>query len=366
MSWRGHYLDGRRADRRAATAWVSRLGLDITTDDGTTHHWPFAEVRQTQGAYVGEPVRLERGDDVAESLIVEDLAMLTALRAAAPAGRRFHDPRRRRRRGVLTLVAGLAAVGLAGGLYRWGIPVIAGVATHLVPVAWEMRVGDEVFARVARPESRCIDPERQRVIDGIVTRLTAARGTGPYRVRVTVVDWAEVNALALPGGNIVILRGLLDRTDNPEMLAGVLAHEVQHVLKRHTTRAIIQHASTGLMVAAIAGDVSGVVTFAFEGARVVAALGYSRRAEEEADIDGLQMLLEAGIDPAGMLAFFERVLGAGRETEPEGGWQYLSTHPATQGRVERLKELLTNAPPPTQRLLGDHDWADVKRICAGA
>ncbi|MGH7310859.1 MAG: M48 family metallopeptidase [Candidatus Rokuibacteriota bacterium] len=364
MSWRGHYLDGRRADRRAATVWVSRLGLHITTDDGATHHWPFAEVRQTQGAYAGEPVRLERGGDVAESLIVEDLALLTALRAVAPTGRRFHDPRRRRRRGVLTLGAGLAAGSLAVALYWWGIPVMAGAATHLVPVAWEMRVGDEVFARVARPESRCVDPARQRMIDGIVARLTAARGTEPYRVRVTVVDWAEVNALALPGGNIVILRGLLDRTDTPEMLAGVLAHEVQHVLKRHTTRAIIQHASTGLLVAAVAGDVSGAVTFALEGARLVAALGYSRRAEEEADIEGLQMLLEAGIDPAGMVAFFERVLG--RESEPEGGWRYLSTHPTTRGRVERLKGLGANGAPSTRPLLADHDWAEVKRICAGA
>jgi predicted Zn-dependent protease len=148
------------------------------------------------------------------------------------------------------------------------------------------------------------------------------------------------------------------------MLAGVLAHEVQHVLKRHTTRAIIQHASTGLLVAAIAGDVTGAVTFALEGARVVAALGYSRRAEEEADVDGLRMLMEAGIDPAGMVAFFERVLG--RESGPEGGWQYLSTHPATRGRVERLKGLVANGVPPTRPLLGAHDWAQVKRICAGA
>jgi predicted Zn-dependent protease len=366
MSWRGHYLDGRRAERRAATVRVSRLGLDITTDDGKTHHWPFAEVRQTQGAYAGEPVRLERGGEVAESLIVEDLALLSALRAAAPTGRRFHDPGQRGRRGVLTVVAGCAAVVLAGGLYVWGIPVMAGIATHMVPIAWEARLGDEVFTRVVRPEARCVDAERQQVLDSIVTRLTAAAGTGPYRVRVTVVDWAEVNALALPGGNIIILRGLLDRTDNPEMLAGVLAHEVQHVLKRHTTRAIIQHASTGLMVAAIAGDVSGMVTFALEGARVVAALGYSRRAEEEADAAGLQMLLDAGIDPDGMITFFERVLGAGRETEPEGKWQYLSTHPSTRERVQRLRALLPDTASAAQRLLPDRDWADIKRICAGA
>jgi predicted Zn-dependent protease len=366
MSWQGHYLDGRRADRRPATVRVSRLGLDIATDDGATHHWPFAEVRQTQGAYAGEPVRLERGGDVAESLIVDDVALLTALREAAPTARRFHDPRQRARRGALTLVAGLAAIGLAAGFYLWGVPAMAGIATHLAPVTWETRLGDEVFARMARPESRCVDPGRQEAIDGIVERLTAARGTGPYRVRVTVVDWAEVNALALPGGNVVIMRGLLDRTDSAEMLAGVLAHEIQHVLLRHTTRAVIQHASTGLIVAAVAGDMSGLATFAFEGARVVAALGYSRQAEEEADTEGLRMLLEAGIDPAGMIAFFDRVLGANRQADSDRIWRYLSTHPAIGERVERLRALARTAPPPAERRLVERDWADVKRICAGA
>ncbi|MGH7325211.1 MAG: M48 family metallopeptidase [Candidatus Rokuibacteriota bacterium] len=367
MTWTGHYLDGRSADRRRATVRLTATGLEITTDGGATRRWPYAEIRQTQGSYTGEPVRLERGGEAAESLTIDDVSLLTALRQAAPRRRaRFHDPRPRRLRIPLTLAAGLAAIGLAAILYRWAIPAMAGVAAWFVPVAWEVRVGDAVFDRMARPESRCKDPERQRVIDTILARVVEKQGTGPYHLRVTVMDGREVNAFALPGGQIVLLRGLLDITDSPEMLAGVLAHEVQHVLRRHTTRAIIQHASTGLMVAAIAGDVSGLVAFALEGARVVGALGYSRRAEEEADAEGMRMLLEAGIDPSGFITFFEN-LGRQRESvELHGVWRYLSTHPSGGDRVETLRGLARGAASPPVRLMPNYDWKDVKRICSVA
>jgi predicted Zn-dependent protease len=268
-------------------------------------------------------------------------------------------------RAPLTLGAGLAAVGLALGLYVWGIPTLAAATAHLVPTAWETRLGDEIYRRLVRPEDRCGDPERQRAIDAIVARLTEAGGTGAYRLQVTVVDWPQFNALALPGGQIVVMRGLLDRTDSAEMLAGVLAHEAQHILRRHTTRAVIQHASTALMVAAIAGDVSGLAAFALEGARAVAALSYSRQAEAEADAEGLRMLLRARIDPTPMIAFFDRVVREEDLEEPnEGLRRYLTTHPANRERVARLRSLAAGAPAGA-RLLAGADWAEIKRICGG-
>jgi Zn-dependent protease with chaperone function len=363
MIWTGHYLDGRSAGRRPARVRITGSGLEILTDDGGVRRWPFAEIRQTQGRYAGEPVRLERGGEAAEALIVGDLALLTALREVTASHRgRFHDPRRRRLRAPLTLVAGLAALGLGGGLYAWGIPALAGLAVWLVPVSWEVRLGQEIFARLVQPEDRCADPERQRVIETVLARLTHAGSTGPYQLRVTVVDRPEVNALALPGGHIVVLRGLLDLTDSAEMLAGVLAHEAQHVLRRHTTRAIIQHASTSLMVGAIAGDVSGLVTFALEGARVIAELSYSRQAEEEADVEGLRMLTGAGISPAAMIKFFDRIGPEDEVGEPQGIRRYLSTHPTGRERAAALRRLAGQA-PVTPRLLADYDWKDVKRIC---
>jgi predicted Zn-dependent protease len=364
MSWAGHYLDGRSAGRRAARVRVTATVLEIVTDDGVTRRWPLAEVRQTQGSYPGEPVRLERGGALPETLIVEDVAVLAAVRSARGARRsRFHDPRRRAFRLPLTLGAAAAAVGLTGAFYAWGIPATASLATRLVPVAWEVRLGDAVYARLVRPEDRCQDAERQRAVDAVLARLTEHSETGTYHLQVTIVDRPDVNAFALPGGHIIVLRGLLERTDTPEMLAGVLAHEAQHVLRRHTTRTIIQHASTGLLVAAIAGDVTGLVAFALEGARVVGTLNYTRRAEEEADAQGLRMLLEAGIDPSGMVAFYDRVLADVDGNDRGGVARYLSTHPASRERADALRREAAARVTRTRRLLPDYDWKEVKRIC---
>ena len=366
MNWQGHYLNGKSADRQPVTVGVTATGLEIVTIDAVLRRWPFAEIRQTQGRYTGEPVRLERGGAAAEVLIINNPHFLTTVRdSAGDYRRRFHDPS--------VAVSALRSRwpqawprwAWRAGLYLWGIPALALVATPLVPASWEARLGDEILKNFVKPEDRCADPERQQILEGIVARLAADGAAEPYQLRLTVVDWAQVNAFALPGGHIVLLRGLLDRTESPEMLAGVLAHEIQHILRRHTTRALIQHASTGLMVAAVAGDVSGLVAFALEGARVVGALNYTRNAEEEADAEGMRMLIRAQIDPAGMIGFFDRVVRKKDAEETEGGvLRYLTTHPSNTQRVTNLKMLAVNAPigPP---LLAGRDWKDVKRICGG-
>ncbi|MBI3026343.1 MAG: M48 family metallopeptidase, partial [Candidatus Tectomicrobia bacterium] len=171
-----------------------------------------------------------------------------------------------------------------------------------------------------------------------------------------------VNALAAPGGFIVVFRGLLERTRTAEELAGVLAHEVEHVLQRHATKALVQHVSTGLLFTAVTGDVSGVMAYGLESARVLGALRYSRAAEEEADAEGLQLLLAARVDPAGMIAFFE-----GMESQRAAApavLKYLSTHPATGDRLARLRQLARGGGQrPPVRLLEGYEWADIRRIC---
>ena len=366
-AWDGFYLDGRTAARRRVSIRPMRTGLEISTEAGATLWWPYPEVRQTQGFYAGEQVRLERGGELPETVLVDDASFLGALREVAPElGRRFHDPARRRVRVQLTLLAALAVVGATAGLYLWGIPALAAILAARVPVTWEERLGAAIVGELAPTGKRCADPARQRAIDAIAQALTATLASPPYTFRVLVVDARPINAFAAPGGYVVVYRGLLERTERPEELAGVLAHEFQHVLHRHVTRALFQDASTGLLLTALTGDVTGALAFGLEAARTLGKLRYSRAAEEEADADGMQMLLAAGIDPSGMVAFFELL----RKEAPSlpGALEYLSTHPTTERRIERLQALAAAAEPPrpARPLLPDREWADVKRICATA
>src|SRR5207244_11084163 len=90
----GHYLDGRSAARQPATIRLTATGLDIALESGAALWWPFAEVRQTQGFYAGQQIRLERGAPLAAVLLVDDFGFLAALHTPAPVlTRRFHDPR---------------------------------------------------------------------------------------------------------------------------------------------------------------------------------------------------------------------------------------------------------------------------------
>ncbi len=364
--WPAYYLDGRSAARRPATVRLMPSGLHIAVDGGPTLWWPFREVRQTQGFYAGEQVRLERGGEIAEAIVVDDVEFLGALQRIGPGFTGHLDsPARRRRRLRLTVLAGLGAVPLAIALYVWGIPAAAGIAATWVPVAWEESLGDMVVAQLAPAERRCVDADLQRVLDDMLTTLTARLPPHGYTLRVQVTNDRRVNAFAAPGGHIVLLRGLLERTESAEELAGVLAHEAQHILRRHTTRALLQHASTGILIAAVAGDVTGIAAFGLEAARTLGTLRYSRVNEEDADREGMRMLIAAGVDGRGMLTFFESL--ARREPSPGAGGvtRYLVSHPSTVERIEKLRALAAQQPPVTRRLVPDQDWREVRRMCEG-
>ena len=361
-TWDAHYLDGQAPVRRPARVAIGRSGLEITLAEGGSVRWPLAEVRQTQGFYEGEEVRLERGSELSEALLVRDLGFLTALRAAAPeAAAAFHDPARRRYRLGLTVLAALGSVVLAVALYVWGIPALATALAARVPVSWEVALGDAVVAELAPPERRCVNPARQSRIDTITATLVKTLPEARYPIRVTVVNLPVVNALAAPGGSIVVFRGLLDRTESAEELAGVLAHEIQHVMHRHATKAILRQAGAGVLVAALVGDVSAVVAFGIQSARALGDLRYGRQAELEADRDGMRMLHAAAVDPGGMVSFFQRMQrdeGAQRSAA-----RYLSTHPAAADRVQALTALAAARTSTPVKLLPGVEWDDVKKIC---
>ena len=360
--WPGSYLDGRTAVRQPARVRLMREGLEISTAEGGTRLWPYRELRQTQGAYAGEEVRLERGGELPETLLIADAAFLQSLHEVAPhVGPRFHDLRRRAARLRWTIVAAGGVLAATVAIYLWGIPLLAALVTPHVPVAWEETLGRSAVTYLAPSERRCGDAALGAAMDAIVARLMAARPPAPYTMRVYVVNRPVVNALAAPGGYVVIFHGLLERTSTPEELAGVVAHELQHILRRHTTRAVIQDVGTGLLLMALTGDVTGPLAYGLQTARALGELRYSRRAEEEADVEGMKMLLAARVDPAGMIAFFEKI-------QKEEGAQpkaltYLSSHPMPEERIARLKSFAATAKGAPEPVLPREDWPALTRRC---
>lgn len=359
--WEGSYFDGRTAQRHPVRVEATPDGLWIVHDSGDRSHWPFDEIRQTQGKRAGEPVRLERGSDPAEVLVVADVRFLGSIRELAPAFRsRFTDPALRALRGKLALAGGLAAFAAGAVAYWWGLPALAARVAARVPLQWEEQLGASLLEELKRESATCPDPERQRAVEQIVQRLTSTGLPASYQFRVTILDDSIVNALAAPGGYIVVYRGLLETTETPEELAGVLAHEIQHVVQRHGVKAVLQEIPLRLVLAAVTGD-AGITGQVLNTAVTLGALRYRRRDEEAADREGMRMLQAARIASDGMIRFFSRLEEKGEDVPAV--LAYLSTHPRNRARIAELERLAAEARYPPVPLLKGYDWKRMGTPC---
>lgn len=363
QSWSARYLDGITAHAETVTVVPAAHGLEIRRAGGGSVVWPYAEVTQTQGDYHGEQVRLERGIEPVEALVVDDPAILSQLHKVAPrVAHRFHDPKSRVRRPALVIMALVAAIALGVGMYVWAIPTAATFAAEQVPVSWEKQLGEVVTSSLVGSMPKCEDKEVVRAVDDLVARLAATVPDNPYTFQVSVVRHDMMNAFAAPGGHIVVFSGLLRRTERPEELAGVLAHEMSHVVRRHGTKSLFRDVSTSVFLAALFGDVSGAMSTVLESAKTLGGLHYSRQAEDEADLEGLKMLVAARLDPSGMVSFFEKLQKKDLKVSQEF-LKYLSTHPLTGDRIARLKAEPIARAGPFQQLAVSATWKTLAPAC---
>ncbi len=362
--WEGAYFDGLSAKRTPVSVTPTAQGLKIQRPEGELL-WFYKDIRQTQGHYAGEPVRFEHGTDPTEALVIPDISCLTYIqRFSAAAAEHFHQPRLRRFRPYWILAAVCALLITVVGFYEWGIPMAAQKLAWQMPLAWEEKLGSTVVTSLAADLEDCENPKIQDAVSTLLKRLDAAAGTHPYDFRLRVVKHSQVNAFAAPGGYLVIYSGLLEKTRRPEELAGVLAHEVQHVLKRHATQSIFQQSALALLVAMVTGDVSGAAQGALQWAGTLGGLAYSRAYEAEADREGLALLVRAKIDPKGLADFFD-TLSEENDSLPET-LAYLSTHPDSRSRVRDLRQQAarhSNSGPYAPVLPGFEDWQTLMARC---
>lgn len=200
-------------------------------------------------------------------------------------------------------------------------------ATRRIPVETELRLGRAAFADLRRGLQLVESGPAVDAVQSLGRRLTAG---SKYDYEFHVARDDSLNAFALPGGIIVVHTGLIAATSRPEELAGVLAHEVQHVEQRHSLEAVAKQFGLRALWVIVTGDVGG--TLASEAALQLTSLRFSRDAEVEADVRGFDLLVARGIDPTGMPAFFETMQERAGAEPPA----LLSTHPASDDRSRAL------------------------------
>ena len=189
----------------------------------------------------------------------------------------------------------------------------------------------------------------------------------PYNFH--VVNVKEINAFALPGGPVFVNLGTIQAADNEAQLAGVMAHELSHVVQRHGTRAASKQMGAQLPLA-ILGGLMGNSTLA-KAAELGISFGVgsyflknSRRAESEADLLGTDIMYDTGYEPRQMAVFFEKLEKQGGAAANSGINQFLSDHPNPGNRAQAVSTEVATLPP--RKYLSDtSEFASVKQRVAG-
>lgn len=251
--------------------------------------------------------------------------------------------RRDRRRRSLLIVLVVAILVFLGGLLSLRAYVLGPFLDRLPPEI-ERSAGNSLFAVIAAQGDIIEDPLLHDALLPITEPLIQSADNSRYHFQFHILDDKSINAFALPGGNVVLHRGLLVHAEDPEEIAGVVAHEIAHVVRQHSLRALLDHIGTVGLIRMVFGDATGLVAVLSEGGTKLLAHRFSREQEREADRLGLQILHEAGIDPRGLVAFLERIeqLESARSIDRI---EFLRTHPSTHERITEAREVIASQAP---------------------
>lgn len=361
----GRYFDGQSARAHDVIIGFGTRTLTIfDTRDVALAHWPLGSLRAQSPRGADEMVVVP-GDHAEERLTLVDPVMKEALAKVCP------DLYRRAKNGKGIRVAGLWGFGAIASvvvIVFYLIPALAVNLAPLIPPDREQALGDAVAKQItyilgtSEQDNRglCQGEEGLAAIAAMRDRLTGELDL-PYPLRIDVLDHKLVNAVAMPGGRIIIFRGLIDKADTPEEVAGVLAHEIGHVVHRDPTVGVLRTAGTAGIFSMLLGDIFGAGIIAAAGETALNA-SYQREAEARADRTALEMLAAAGLPSSPFAIFFERMREQYGDTPLV--LKYFASHPGLAGRAEGARAANTVTGKSFEPVLSDRDWVALKGICA--
>lgn len=242
----------------------------------------------------------------------------------------------------------VALITLACSARQPGSPLNPGF--NLYSKQQDIELGRQAAQEVRQELDVVNNQELQRYLDGIGQRLAATDSAEDYPYTFSLLNDESINAFALPGGPTFVNSGLLEAADTEAQLAGVMSHELAHIVLRHGTS---QASKANLLQ--LPAQLAGVFLSDGQAAQLgqlgiglglnLLMLRYSRSAESEADALGAHIMAEAGYNPVSMARFFEKLQEGGAPRAPE----FLSDHPDPGNRVQAVQAEIQTLPNRTYR-----------------
>jgi predicted Zn-dependent protease len=219
----------------------------------------------------------------------------------------------------------------------------------------EVQMGQEYAQQINAQLPIVQDPELNRYINVLGDSIAGLTSRRDLDWHFFIVDAQEVNAFAVPGGFVYVNRGLIQRADQMDELAGVLGHEIGHVVRRHTVKQMekAQGANIGVTLACV---LTSICNSQAAGAAINIAGGavfarFSRQDEAEADAEGVKNTVRAGISPAGMVTMFRKLLDE-RKSRPGAVESWFLTHPLEEDRITAVQAQINQVSPAQLAQLG--------------
>lgn len=250
---------------------------------------------------------------------------------------------------IFALVTSIIGTG-----YFWALPAIAESAAIRTPQAYEARIGKSMAQHFMSTEN--VDTAATRLVGRFADELELK---GKYPLRPIVLKSNIPNAYAIPGGTVVILDSILTLIKTSGEFAALLAHEQTHIEKRHTLRIFYRSISAFALVSFLFGDASGFTAILLDNAGMLKALQYQRAMETEADECGARFMASRGLDPGNSILLLRRLQ---KIPQAQNLYQWFSTHPALEARIEHLAKLNLSYSPDT--LLDENlriIWTDIRK-----
>jgi predicted Zn-dependent protease len=216
-----------------------------------------------------------------------------------------------------------------------------------VPPQWQAQLGSNVLAELKTGMVFVDDTNYVDALTEFAAPLLRAWPGGSTNYLFYVIQEDKPNAVALPGGHILVTTGLMEMTDRPEELLAVIAHEVAHLTQKHHLRKMISAGGPFLIVQTFLGGRGGSLGMVTGVSALMVMQGFSQEYEQEADEVGWEHLLKANIDPRGMIGVFRKF---GDYEKAHGALdvpQAFSSHPALQKRIRRLEAKWQRLPRKT-------------------
>ncbi|MDN5942699.1 MAG: M48 family metallopeptidase [Nitrospira sp.] len=344
---------------------VEEHGLTVTftsyAADSQPESVPFPNLTVSAGGIDHDQLVVKwAGQKGERTLYLKNPEVIRAFRQAAPdhlshsfaqAAEQVRQVRHRHRL-AWSLIGGMV---LATVLGLWfGSDLLVEIAVSRIPVEWEQKLGESAYRDFLSHQEVMKEGPAVTALGEMTQRMTAQILDNPYTFEVTVVKSDVINAFALPGGYVVVFTGLMKKAESGEEVAGVLSHELNHVLRRHGLERIVKNLGLMTVAAIVFGNQQGLIGMMKQLGVELFTLKFGREQETEADLRGLQLLQRAKINPSGMITFFERL-----SEKDQGRMEWLSTHPMSAARAERLKAELAALPKKSPEPF-TFDWKQVR------